>query len=83
MKLVTISRGMFVTMLIGLYDGNNKELLLSNAGHEPPVIHNTDGSFTNFNEAGPPLVLFQTQNINTKFLLKKAQCTFLQMELLK
>ena len=36
---------MFVTMLIGLYDSNNKELLLSNAGHEPPIIHNDDGSF--------------------------------------
>ena len=34
----TISRGMFVTMLIGIYDSNKKELLLSSAGHEPPLI---------------------------------------------
>ena len=34
----TISRGMFVTMLVGIYDSNKKELLLSNAGHEPPLI---------------------------------------------
>ena len=59
----TISRGMFVTMLIGLYDSNNKELLLSNAGHEPPIIHNDDGSFSNFNEAGPPLGIIP----NTKY----------------
>ena len=51
----TISRGMFVTMLIGIYDSNKKELLLSSAGHEPPVILSADGTFSNFSEAGPPL----------------------------
>ena len=51
----TISRGMFVTMLIGIYDSNRKELLLSSAGHEPPLILSADGKFSNFSEAGPPL----------------------------
>jgi sigma-B regulation protein RsbU (phosphoserine phosphatase) len=51
----TISRGMFVTMLLGIYDSNKKELLLSSAGHEPPIIYSKDGSFTNYTEAGPPL----------------------------
>ena len=51
----TISRGMFVTMLIGIYDSNSNELLLANAGHEPPIIMDQDGNFSNFEEAGPPL----------------------------
>ena len=51
----TISRGMFVTMLIGIYDKNNKELLLANAGHEPPIILNDKNEFSNFNESWPPL----------------------------
>ena len=51
----TISRGMFVTMLIGIYDSNKKELLLSSAGHEPPIIFGKDGTFSNYNESGPPL----------------------------
>jgi len=51
----TAARGMFVTMLIGIYDSNKKELLLSNAGHEPPLIYSKDGKFSNYNEAGPPL----------------------------
>jgi len=51
----TISRGMFVTMLVGVYDSNKKELLLSSAGHEPPIIFSKDGTFTNYTEAGPPL----------------------------
>jgi len=51
----TISRGMFVTMLVGIYDSNKKELLLSSAGHEPPIIYSKEGSFTNYDESGPPL----------------------------
>ena len=51
----TTARGMFVTMLIGIYDSVKKELLLANAGHEPPLIYSKDGKFTNFTEAGPPL----------------------------
>tara|TARA_B100001248_G_scaffold253431_1_gene230694 strand:+ start:1543 stop:2892 length:1350 start_codon:yes stop_codon:yes gene_type:complete len=51
----TTSRGMFVTMLVGIYDENKKELLLSNAGHEPPLIHNAEGKFKNYEDAGPPL----------------------------
>ena len=55
----TISRGMFVTMLIGIYDSNSNELLLSNAGHEPPIIMNEDNNFSNFEEAGPPLGIIE------------------------
>ena len=51
----TAARGMFVTMLVGIYDREKKELLLSNAGHEPPLIYSKDGSFSNYTEAGPPL----------------------------
>tara|TARA_B100000475_G_C14817088_1_gene238875 strand:+ start:51 stop:512 length:462 start_codon:yes stop_codon:yes gene_type:complete len=51
----TAARGMFVTMLVGVYDSNKKEILLSNAGHEPPLIFSKDGKFSNYTEAGPPL----------------------------
>ena len=51
----TAARGMFVTMLIGIYDSKKKELLLANAGHEPPLIYSKEGNFSNYTEAGPPL----------------------------
>ena len=51
----TAARGMFVTMLIGIYDSNKKEILLSNAGHEPPLIFSKDEKFSNYSDAGPPL----------------------------
>ena len=51
----TAARGMFVTMLLGVYDSNKKELLMANAGHEPPLIYSKDGKFSNYTEAGPPL----------------------------
>ena len=67
----TTSRGMFVTMLIGIYDSNKKELTLANAGHEPPLIYSNDGSFSNFEEAGPPL------GIAPKFKFKETKINFL------
>ena len=51
----TISRGMFVTMLIGIYDNNQKTLTLSSAGHEPPLILDKEENFTTFEDSGPPL----------------------------
>ena len=66
----TTSRGMFVTMLIGIYDSNKKELVLANAGHEPPLIYSKDGTFTNFEEAGPPL------GIAPKFKFKETKINF-------
>ena len=50
----TISRGMFVTMLIGIYDSKNNEMLISNAGHEHPLIYAND-NFSNYEVSGPPL----------------------------
>ena len=60
----TISRGMFVTMLVGVYDSIKKELLLSSAGHEPPIIFSKEGSFTNYNESGPPLGIMPKAKYN-------------------
>ena len=60
----TISRGMFVTMLVGIYDSNKKELKLSSAGHEPPLILKKDGSFATFEEAGPPLGIMAKTKYN-------------------
>ena len=60
----TISRGMFVTMLIGIYDSNSNELLVANAGHEPPIILNKDNEFSNFNESGPPLGIVKKTTYN-------------------
>ena len=60
----TISRGMFVTMLIGIYDSNLKELKMSSAGHEPPLIFNNDGNFSTFDDAGPPLGIMPKTKYN-------------------
>ena len=69
----TISRGMFVTMLIGIYDSNTNELLLANAGHEPPIIMDEDNNFSNFEEAGPPLgIVGKTEYKEYKISFKKS-----------
>jgi sigma-B regulation protein RsbU (phosphoserine phosphatase) len=51
----TATRGMFVTMVGGLYDPARGVVRLANAGHEPPLYHAGDGAFTDFPAAAPPL----------------------------
>ena len=49
-------------MVVGIYDSNKKEILISNAGHEPPLIYSKKGNFTNYTEAGPPLGIMSKIN---------------------
>ncbi len=51
----TATRGMFVTMVGGLYDPARGVVRLAIAGHEPPLYHAKDGSFTDFPADAPPL----------------------------
>jgi sigma-B regulation protein RsbU (phosphoserine phosphatase) len=61
--MVTINRelcetaihGMFVTMVCGILDTATGSVRLANAGHEPPLIHRADGSFTPVPASSPPL----------------------------
>jgi len=51
----TATRGMFVTMVGGVYDPTSGWVRLANAGHEPPLLHRRDGSFISFSAEAPPL----------------------------
>lgn len=73
----TASRGMFVTMVIGVYDSNKKELLLSNAGHEPPLIFSKEETFSNFEEAGPPLGIAPKYKFTEKLISFKESSMYI------
>ncbi len=51
----TAIHGMFVTMVCGMLDPATGRVRLANAGHEPPLIHRPDGSFTPVPASVPPL----------------------------
>lgn len=51
----TMSMGMFVTMVVGLYDPRTRDVRLSNAGHEPPLLRDAQGRYTAYPATDPPL----------------------------
>lgn len=51
----TATRGMFVTMVGGLYDPHTGKVRLANAGHEPPLHFAKDGTITAFQADAPPI----------------------------
>jgi len=51
----TSMRGMFVTMVAGVYDPESGRVVLANAGHEPPLLHKPDGTFVALPAGAPPV----------------------------
>lgn len=51
----TATRGMFVTLVHGVYDPACGYVRLANAGHEPPLILSKDGTFKAIDAEAPPL----------------------------
>ena len=51
----TATRGMFVTMVGGLFDPGTGRVRLANAGHEPPLLFAGDGSVKAFPADAPPI----------------------------
>jgi len=55
----TATRGMFVTMVAGLYDSRRGRVRLANAGHEPPLYHHPDGRVESHPAESPPLGILE------------------------
>ena len=51
----TALRGMFVTMVAGLLDPKTGEVIIANAGHEPPLHRGREGTFRDYPAIEPPL----------------------------
>ncbi len=51
--------GRFVTYVLSIVDTRNHEVVLSNAGHMPPIIRRANGSVEQFDEelSGPPIAV--------------------------
>lgn len=57
----TMSFGMFVTAVVGIYDHRSQEIIFSNAGHEPALWKDAAGNFHSFPADGPPLGLLPVE----------------------
>jgi phosphoserine phosphatase RsbU/P len=51
----TATRGMFVTMVVGIYNPRTGKLRFANAGHEPALLRLPDRSYRIYEAQSPPL----------------------------
>ncbi len=65
----TTTRGMFVTMVAGLYDPTAGTIILANAGHEPVLVQEVDGTFSSLPADGPPLGILEETTFPERALL--------------
>jgi sigma-B regulation protein RsbU (phosphoserine phosphatase) len=59
----SIERNQFVTAFYGVLDASNKTLAYTNAGHNPPLVMNADGTANFIERGGLPLGMFR----NTRY----------------
>ncbi|NNG03572.1 MAG: SpoIIE family protein phosphatase [Inquilinus sp.] len=62
----TASRGMFVTMVAGVYSPDTGEVRFANAGHLPPLLRGIDRSYREFPADAPPLGLVDDLGCGTE-----------------
>lgn len=58
----TMSQGMFVTMVAGIYEPRTHTVRFANAGHEPPVWRDREGRYHSFPAEEPPLGIVAPEN---------------------
>ncbi len=51
----SVSHGMFITLVSGFINTENNTISLANAGHQPPLYHDKNDSFTELPAEAPPV----------------------------
>ncbi len=62
----------FITALYGILDATNKTFVYSNAGHNPPLLINSDGSFRYIDYGDLPLGMFRAMRYHQHFIRLEA-----------
>jgi sigma-B regulation protein RsbU (phosphoserine phosphatase) len=70
----SIERNQFITAFYGVLDASNKTISYANAGHNPPLLLETNGDFRFLERGGMPLGMFRDTRYYEYFLsLTKGQ----------
>ena len=73
----TVSHGMFITIVSGFIDLNKGEIALSNAGHQPPLYHKSNGVFEEIPAQAYPLGILPCTEFPVTTLSMEEGCLYM------
>lgn len=65
----TATRGMFVTMVTGIYNPDTNTVEIANAGHMPPLLMEGENRFSEIKGSAPPLGIVTNQQYTSQSVL--------------
>jgi sigma-B regulation protein RsbU (phosphoserine phosphatase) len=71
------TRGMFVTMVGGIYDPSSDTVILANAGHHPPLLRSSDGRYQHIQESSIPIGILADSTYSNVELSLNGGCLYL------
>jgi len=73
----TVSHGMFITIVSGFIDTVHCTIQFSNAGHQPPLLHKSNGDFEEIEASAPPLGILPGTVFPVSSIPLNAGCLYL------
>ena len=73
----SVTHGMFITIVSGFIDTEKKEILFSNAGHQPPLYHHGDGKFEEIQAMAPPLGVLPDMDFPVSNVSMQGGCMYI------
>ena len=73
----SVTHGMFITIVSGFIDSEKKEIVFSNAGHQPPLYHHSDGRFEEIQALAPPIGILPDMKFPVSRMAMQGGCLYI------
>jgi sigma-B regulation protein RsbU (phosphoserine phosphatase) len=73
----SVTHGMFITIVSGFIDSEKREIIFSNAGHQPPLYHHSDSNFEEIPALAPPIGILPEMKFPASRMAMQGGCLYI------